>query len=327
MNLLVCNAQNIPLIGCLLCSAICLVGCQGPPQQYQQAYAQLQREKIEIEDEYYLLEADFIALKNELAKCRGQEPGDGLQNQDQFNSPDTIPEINEPGFGMYGTQKEATLGAGREIEEIQAFRGKSGRPTPADKQQAESGLNQTDGVARASNWVPATSERQSLPNAQIVAIEIAPGTLRGFDSDGEFGDDGFELIIQPLDNEGGVVPLRGNVSVTLVDPTKDRNSQSVGKWTYSSSDESQDIQDQVNEVPGILLSVPFKPEFHVNDQLLVYISYSIGDGPHLKTSAELQLRLPGQTGSDRWTEHRDSGQIRRESTRTKGTIPDWSPDR
>ena len=303
------------------------MGCQGPPQQYQQAYAQLQREKIEIEDEYYLLEADYIALKNELAKYRGQEPGAGNQNQDQFNSPDTIPEINEPGFGMYGTEHEATRGAGREIEEIQTFGEKIRQPTLADGQGAVADRNQTGGVTRASNWVPAASERQDVRNDQIIAIEIAPGTLRGFDADGEFGDDGFEMIIQPLDNEGGVVPIRGDVSVTLVDPSKDRNSQTVGKWTYSSSDDSQDIQDQANEIPGILLSVPFKQGVRFNDQLLVYVNYSIGGGPTLQTSAELQLRLPGQERSDRWTEHRDTGQSRRDSTRMNRTIPDWSPDR
>lgn len=303
------------------------MGCQGPPQQYQQAYAQLQREKIEIEDEYYLLEADYIALKNELAKYRGQEPGTGIQNQDQFNSPDTIPEINEPGFGMYGTENEATLGAGREIEEIQTFGENIRQPALADGQGAVVDRNQTGGVTRASNWVPAASERQDVRNDQIIAIEIATGTLRGFDADGEFGDDGFEMIIQPLDNEGGVVPIRGDVSVTLVDPSKDRNSQTVGKWTYSSSDDSQDIQDQANEIPGILLSVPFKPGVRFNDQLLVYVNYSIGGGPTLQTSAELQLRLPGQEGSDRWTEHRDTGQSRRDSARKTRTIPDWSPDR
>ena len=313
------NRLLLASVFAVVCSLM-FVGCQGPPQQYKQAYAQLLREKIEIEDEYYLLESDYIALKTELEKCRGNNNNGGLQRlEDQDDSGGVIPEIQAPdlGFNAIGTAVDSfspTTESPREIN-------------PSEITGLESADSNVDGVANASNWVPENQVKLSSKLPRIVAVEIERSSLRGINTDGQFGDDGFELILQPIDDEGGVVPEPADIMLTVIDPSLPKSANLVGQWSFRKDELESRVLDRVGERLGIILTASFDKTLPNRGRLLVYVSYLNHDGTSLKTSAELQVSLEASQQSDRWTENRHENSFEVNSDKRSRPVPDWSPDR
>ena len=316
------NFRNRLLLASVFAAAcsVMFVGCQGPPQQYKQAYAQLLREKIEIEDEYYLLESDYIALKTELEKRRGNNNNGGLQRlEDQDDVGGGIPEIQAPelGFNAIGTAVDSFSPTNESPKEI--------NPNEIAGQKSADSI--VDGVANASNWVTENKVKPSSKLPRIVAVEIDRSSLRGINTDGRFGDDGFELILQPIDDEGGVFPEPADIMLTVIDPSLPKSANLVGQWSFRKEELETNVMDNVGDQLGIVLSASFDKARLSQDRLLVYVSYLNHDGAKLKTSAELQIRLDASQQSDRWTENRREHAIERLSNEESRAIPDWSPDR
>lgn len=98
----------------------------------------------------------------------------------------------------------------------------------AAKEQANALLKSQ--VARQLRVEPEKLEKLVVP----VKIELERQS-GGYDEDGEPGDDGIILYIQPIDRQGDVIKAAGSIKVTLLDLANPPDQYVVGEYVFDAN--------------------------------------------------------------------------------------------
>jgi hypothetical protein len=294
----------------VLLSGLCLIaGCQTGAPDCSQAIAQLQGEIIERDNRYYELESEYLSAMSELERYRNRPNLSRPSEPGLRETPDrTVPQIQQPDFSF------DDIGSGIQQPDFQTSRSSDLTPQNNNWQPGhEAGGSH---VNRQTAYLSASS--------QVVAIEVEPTSIRSYDTNGEQGDDEIEMLIQPLDSDGGVLPVPGEIHLRLFDP---QLSENVGHWNFRKDETSKWVQDGANIPPGLLLKVSFAQAAPSSERLILYITYHSEAGTAVETAVTINVELPNQANSDRWTENRKNfaadPQIEAKTTK----LPNWSPDR
>ncbi|HIM30534.1 MAG TPA: hypothetical protein EYG57_13425 [Planctomycetes bacterium] len=136
-------------------------------------------------------------------------------------------------------------------------------PTPSSRTFDElagggSGRNQ-----RTNRWDGHTVVQQIVSRLRI-------GNSSGSrDFDGELGDDGMSILVQPLDQDGEVLAVPGPISVELMDS---EGRAHIARWEFS-RDEVEQAFSADNLGVGYRLDMSWKGEPPSTDQLHVFVRY------------------------------------------------------
>lgn len=83
------------------------------------------------------------------------------------------------------------------------------------------------------NRGPLLPAEQTGALLRVSAIKINSLLTSGLNRDGEAGDDQLIVHFLPVDEDGEVVKLPGNVTITVLDPALPESSRTVGEWTFT----------------------------------------------------------------------------------------------
>jgi len=275
----------------ILFSVVCLslwAGCRTDP-----SIELLEAEARYLEDKVYALqdiveqkEAELEAIRKENEKLkdrsgipekRARSPlSDGQPAGSAANDPQSsnqLPEEIEPqiDFGEPGTVPELASVAPGHLDPVALL------PTPSeDLPHIES----------------------SSVDLKVNQFKINPKLTGGYDINGEPGDDGLMIVIEPQNESGIYVPYAGAVSIVLLDPAYSGEEGYVGRWDFDTLETARKLKETLVG-KGIHLKIPWskKPE---HDNLLLHVRFTTQEGEVLQEKKDIQVDLQGQRSAG-WT--------------------------
>lgn len=192
-------------------------------------------------------------------------------------------------------------------------------PVPRDDDGAHSILDSGhDSVAAEF----ANQRRSASSEPEVVDITVNRSISRGYDSDGNAGDDGLKVLIQPIDGRGEIVEQSGDVTISVIDPEAPQGSRQIGYWEFVQSEAELFLaRDEYNN-RGILLELPWEDSIPRNSQLTVYVRFRSPAGRISETTTQLIVDPPSQARISRVGKSKTAGNPTGKS-KTSATESNW----
>jgi hypothetical protein len=151
----------------------------------------------------------------------------------------------------------------------------------------------------ASGFVPLARADSS----QVEQIVLSRAGSGGQDADGQPGDEGITLVVEPRDARGRPLEAPADVAVVVLDPAEQGEAARVARWDFT-RDQTAGLFEPSGQGRAMKLRMtwPGKPPAH-ND-LHLFLRYTTADGRALKLDQPIRVALPGEQAA-RWTPARD----------------------
>ncbi len=270
--------------------AVLAAGCRRDP--YMDSYLDtLNAEKRALEDQIYDLQFDYEQAVRELEQCRKQlgTTRPSPAGRDNRLSPPSVvvPDDQEPEVPGDIDLSPPTIDPG----------------TPTDPEVA-------DPAAGENIPVPNADDNASASDAsdRVHAIVLNAAQTGGADFDGQPGDDGLRVTIEPRDADGRYVEHLGSVAVVLLDPAKTGSEAQVARWDFD-REQTQLAMRRAARSKGIRLEMRWpEGQYPENADLRLFVRLTTADGRKLETDRQIVVSLPDQL-SARWTPRRAGSSV------------------
>lgn len=272
---------------CLAASAAVLAGCRNDP-----SVRELERELGWLEDQLWQLEAEYGTKVGELDSCRRENsalkgrlgmksddfPGGGASRSP--GGPPGVPDLSVP---------EVDLGTPADDNEPAI-------PAPDVSRPYEEEVPDLDFTPAGP---PIDEASGSMDNTNVDRIVLNRQLTGGHDADGQPGDEGVLVVIEPRDAENRYVPAPASVSVVLLDPARSGREAHVARWDFDVAEATSATRTSLLG-RGIHLQMPWPNQPPANSQLHLFVRYTTSDGRKLEADRLIDVDPPREV-SARWT--------------------------
>jgi outer membrane murein-binding lipoprotein Lpp len=305
--------------GWLFLATLVAAGCRSQP--YVNAHIEtVNAEYRQLEDYVYALEADNARLQQELSAARAAAPAGG--------APATRAVPGGGGLFRRPANIPAPLGGGRSS---------AGSPAAEPSPEFEPPVIEVPGGAPDGNSAPRTLRRpgtdspaESPPLIEIPSLDqpprqeplptpITPSTTKaptptdkkvthlvlnpamtgGVDFDGQPGDDGLKIYIEPRNAAEDLVAEPGALSVVVLDPTREGEQARIARWDFDAAATRQMLADSAPH-GGMKLELPWPATAPAASRLQLFVRYTTPDGRRLQSDREVFV-TPAGAALSRWT--------------------------
>jgi hypothetical protein len=326
----------------LLIAIAATAGCYSNPA-YRREVAVLRGEIIDLENKYYSMKSDYESAIAELDHCRGYKSGSYYSP----NDPDIIyenqpydPSQNAPEGIMPRRSNESVLQNNGEklprqskpkteegelnlkIEDNESG-GDDGGMGFYDSQpnlNTEPLIGPRNGGSRDSSGA---STRKSNPQSWIRNIRFQRELCRAENRDGKPGDDGLLLVLQPVDENGDVIPVAGDMVISVIDPAENGRRQRIGFYRFQANEVEPMLESSEALGAGIHLRLDWNNYVPRNSDVQVFVRYMTRDKRKFESS--IPLRIETANGADdQWVNRPAKVPARPASSKQR---PQWRPRR
>jgi hypothetical protein len=160
--------------------------------------------------------------------------------------------------------------------------------------------------ARSSS---APSPLEAIPrkpnDKKVTHLFLNPQQTRGADFDGQPGDDGLKIVLEPRNAGEEFVSEAGTLSVVVLDPDREGDAARIARWDFDPSATRQMLA-ATSPDRGIKLEVPWPAAAPTSNRLKLFVRYETADGRRLQADRDVFVTLPGQAMT-RWTPRSNEG--------------------
>lgn len=273
------------------------VGCGMRRNEIQREVDLMRAEMLVMEDEYYALEEERDNLERQVEILERQlesEPNSskGKGGDAGATGPIDPTQMLEPKAEQVGPELESPKN--------------NPLPAPADPTTY---VPKRDSEIRAAQ---VSSVKQTMPrDTHVTHLVVNPHLTRGHDFDGEFGDEGIQLVLEPRNANDEFVPLAGSVSIAVIDPEADPADQRVALYEMDPK-QTEKMAVFLPGRPGISFKLQWNQVFPKHEKLRLHVRYTNKNDEIIEASGDLRVSIPG-VGAHRWT--------KREKPLTGGATP------
>jgi len=286
-----------------------LAGCRMDPNQML-----IERELRFQEDEIYRLRGSVRDYQLALESCRQENAAlrqqSGVSNADPgapstVSSPATVlgPELvptpqpsglapprvtlpsESPPAGdarLHGASWNGAPGANAAVG---AALGGAGGPAG---RSAAAGRSRVDPLPRAGAPVAIIANADSSRVAGIALLAEATG---GYDADGQPGDEGVTVVVQPYDQQRRLLEAPAEVAVVVLDPAEVGQAARVARWDLP-AELTGSVFCTIGNTRGMKLDLPWPGDPPKHSLLHVFVRYTTRDGRALKVDRRIRVNLP-----------------------------------
>lgn len=306
---------NRRLAGAVLLGAVLLLGlapgCASRRNTRQAEVDAMRREYFELEDRFYDLEGRYRRAERRLRREGIELDSLGLEEEsDAADAPAASPQ-GQPSTSPQPTPADPeTTPAAPETNAPPELPGpenarRSWRRPPSAP--AESRISsrfrrpQTPTTAETSTPAAQESDEEAAPwtepnntpmtpitDWEVVAIEVP--YARGFDSDGNTGDDGIMFVVEPRNASGQLVPAVAPMTVALIDPQAVGDAQRIGLWDLTAEEIAETQQEGLMSGSGITIRLPWQGEPPARRQMLLFVRYGGAEEIQLEARTNVNLQ-------------------------------------
>src|SRR5262249_1058093 len=129
---------------------------------------------------------------------------------------------------------------------------------PAPMSSIPPATNETQ-LAAAEEPLPlalAAPGKTAIPDNHATYVTLNPLLTGGADLDGQPGDDGLCIVIEPRNAADQCISLAGAVSVVLLDPSRQGDTARIARWDFDAAAVQQALQ-RTQAARGIKLELPW----------------------------------------------------------------------
>ena len=140
-------------------------------------------------------------------------------------------------------------------------------------------------LARVGNGTLPVEHSETL--VRVAKLQIHSLLSGGVNKDERPGDDAFVAQLAPVDDDGEVVKLPGNIELTLIDPAMPEDEREIGQWSFT-ADECRGRWTRGFAGAGYQFTVPLSaPPEH--DSLVLHAKLTTVDGRSFDASHILRV--------------------------------------
>lgn len=302
------------------------LGCQR--DAYVDAYFDmLNAEKRVLEDRLYETQYDYEQALAELETLRGGAKGgrkpESRKRASDSARPSTEPAQDEPPEDS-GVPKEAP-----ELPKIElppgVEEGKRQPPAPGVMRQASTVKDASPGVAtkpRALNDDELAAAIVSALDQRVESVHLNPRLTGGADFDGQPGDDGICVLVEPRNRSGDFVPEAARISIVMLDPARSGEAARIARWELDAEAARAFLRtDSLDQ--GLLLRLPWQEALPQGNRAHLFVRYFAADGRKLEADQEIETKSYERIAQS-WTPRRDGPQ--EDSTHREATVS-WQQDK
>jgi hypothetical protein len=180
---------------------------------------------------------------------------------------------------------------------------------------------------------------QKPADKKVTHLFLNPILTTAADFDGQPGDDGLRVVLEPRNAAGQFVSEAGAVSIVVLDPDRQGDAARIARWDFDQSAMRQLLAASSGQ--NIKVEVPWPGSSPAATRLKLFVRYETPDGRQVQADREIFVTPPGQAIS-RWTPRSAdrqavapsqatsaeavTGPVQRASAEIPAT-PIWSPQR
>jgi outer membrane murein-binding lipoprotein Lpp len=138
-----------------------------------------------------------------------------------------------------------------------------------------------------------------IPHTQPVKIVMNRRLTGGLNQDGSPGDEGILVAFAPRDAQGRVAAVPGDVSIVVLDPSKQGAAARVARWDFT-ADEAMTHFRQSPLGDGLQFQLPWPSEPPMSRDLRLYVRYATPDRKYLTADAKIKVE-PLKVAGAGWT--------------------------
>jgi hypothetical protein len=143
-------------------------------------------------------------------------------------------------------------------------------------------------MASAGQGVPLPEQTGNL--VRLSEVKINTLLSGGKDRDGQPGDDLLVALISPLDEQGDLVKIAGEVEIEAFDMTLTSDDKRVGHWTFD-ADQAAKAWHSGFVGAGLQFELPWQ-ETPTSKELLVHVRLKTTDGRQFDSSTPIKIAPP-----------------------------------
>ncbi len=276
----------------------------------------------ELEDYVYALEDENDRLTRELENLRSNPSPRGSSSPSSqpgrlFRRPDrSTPRDVTPGESM-PELAPPRIESGTPVDVSELDVPTIDIPTsPADTPPRETGRLRLEPPA-AELPAPTSDPRSATPvtpeplqppptDRRVTHLFLNPAFTGGNDLDGQPGDDGLSVVLEPRNAASEYIPAAGSVSVVVLDPTRVGDAARIARWDFDAAQLADKFD--TGTTRGLNLSLPWPATTPRSEKLHLYVRYVTPDGRKLQSDREIFLRR-GEELAGVWTPRAAQSQV------------------
>jgi hypothetical protein len=137
---------------------------------------------------------------------------------------------------------------------------------------------------------PGLLPEQSDLLVRVSSLRINPMLTAGLDRDDDVGDDHLAVHFAPVDADGELVRLPGEITISVLDPKLPASESEIARWTFSAADSREHwIRGFLGT--GYQFTLPW-PEPPQNADLVVHVTLHTPDGREFTATHVLKITPP-----------------------------------
>lgn len=175
---------------------------------------------------------------------------------------------------------------------------------PEGEHLAKKGKVPAKPTAAARRGLQKKPEPRGPVDRVVMNVTLNRKLTGGHNVDGQPGDEGVMVVVEPLNGAGDLVEVPGQVSIVVLDPAVEGEAARVARWDFS----SKEAADHLKRTPmgdGLHFDLrwPHAPPTH--RILNLYVRYTTADGRRLQVEKQIEVDPPraDETSGDRLTKH------------------------
>ncbi len=292
------NARLIAAVGLALFAA----GCRTDP-----SIAYLENRDRILEDRIYELQDQVAKYQRALAACRGEGvvsegvpatdvgpalgPATGPAAQPvaprpldrrgpAAPAPGAVPKDRPtPNVEMPG--EAVPPGTVPKRFQVQPNQLPAAKPAPPPERGTSTGAAPS---ATPTGWT------RGAGNTRVTQIALNRQFTSGYNADGQPGDEGIMVSIEPRDAQGNLVTAIAPVSVAVLDPALQGPAARVARWDFN-ADQIAALVQSTRSTEGIQMAVTWPGAPPVHSQLRLFVRYTTDDGRKLQADLPIEINL------------------------------------
>ena len=285
------DALSLGALAATLCVAV--GGCQRDPRE--EAYLdRLYSQQRALEDKLNDLDYEHAIAVEELAEERGK-------NEELRAQLDRGPSRRTPSTGPRPSRGSDASPAPGESDEtpptLTPPNIEQGEPFDPASGRKRSRAMTTSTAGGSGLKESATAQSRETLAQSVTHIVLNPYRTQGHDFDGEPGDDGIELSLEPRDANDRFIAASGALAIVVVDPEAGQNGR-VARWDFTAEQVAERLA--ASSEGGIDFKLPWPKEPPKRAQLRLFARFTNEKGESYKADRAIFINLPGQF-SHRWT--------------------------
>lgn len=128
-----------------------------------------------------------------------------------------------------------------------------------------------------------------VSNEDVDSISLHEKRTIAYDDDGQPGDDGIRLVIEPRNDRSQILAAPARVSIVLMDPMQRGSAARLERWDFD-AEQAAAAYNKTSGSEGLHFELPWTNALPRNSQLHLFVRYYTDDQRTLETNREIEIR-------------------------------------